>query len=105
MGIYEDVFNKVSEIEEKEGLHIKKIYKVNKKIFKCDIQPITEQSIRYIWGEEIKSKLQMYCNENLLIYDILVNDNKTYKIEAKKDWKEYKIYALLETDLEVFYES
>ena len=40
----------------------------------------------------------MYCNESILINDILVNDNKIYKVEDKKDWKEYKIYALLECD-------
>lgn len=71
------------------------------KTYQCDIQPMTEQAIKYTWGNEIKSKLQMYSEENLLVNDILVNDNKIYKIESKIDWKEYKIYALLETDIEV----
>ncbi len=102
MGIYEDTFYKTIEQEIKEGLHISKKYKIDKqKAFYCDIQPITEKSIKYTWGEQIKSKLQMYTDENLIVNEILVNDNKTYKIEDKKDWKEYKIYALLEADVEV----
>ena len=101
IGIYEDVFQKVVQIEKKEGLHIIKTYQVNEKKFKCDIQPITEKAIKYTWGEQIKSKLQMYSSEDLLIYDYIVNDNKIYKIEDKRDWKYYKIYALLEADVEV----
>lgn len=90
---------KVTEEKNKIGQLIK-TYKKDK-LFKCDIQPIDEKAIKYIWGEQIKSNIQMFSNENLLIYDILVNDNKTYEIEKKIPWDDYYIYALLESDVKI----
>lgn len=102
VGFFEDSFYKIKEEQVKEGLHISKKYVIDKsKSYQCDIQPITEKSIKYTWGNEIKSKLGMYSEENLFVNDLLVNENKIYKIESKKDWKEYKIYALLEADIEL----
>lgn len=101
IGIYEDVFYKVIQIEKKEGLHTTKTYKIDEQKYIGDIQPITEKAIKYTWGKQIKSKLQLFCSEDLLIDDYVINDNKIYKIEDKKDWKEYKAYAILEADLEI----
>ncbi|HHD2743816.1 TPA: hypothetical protein ACOTGW_002733 [Clostridium perfringens] len=97
MGIYEDEYYTTKVIKVKENMVTKTKYVKDKK-YKCDIQPITERAIKYTWGKDIKSKVEIYCNESILINDILVNDNKIYKVEDKKDWKEYKIYALLECD-------
>lgn len=73
--------------------------------FKADIQPIDEKSYKYTWGNDIKSRLQMFCNEDLLVNEILVNDNKTYKIEKKIKWDDYNIYAILESDTEIYEED
>lgn len=66
--------------------------------FKCDIQPIDEKSYKYTWGEDVKSSIQIFTDKDLFVNDILVNDNKAYKIEKKIDWGDYKIYAILESD-------
>lgn len=65
--------------------------------FTGDIQPITETSIKYDWGYEIKSKLQLYCDEEFKVNDLVMLDDKLYKIEAKSKWS-YGLYALLESD-------
>ncbi|MDQ0150036.1 hypothetical protein ACFO6R_08465 [Eubacterium multiforme] len=100
MEIYEDIYF-TTELEElRENMMINKNY-ILKQPFKCDIQPILEKAIKYTWGSQIKSKLQMYCNENLNVDDVIVVDDITYKVEEKKDWKEYKVYAILECDIDV----
>ena len=87
------------ETKNKIGQKIKK-YVIDKS-FKCDIQPIDERAYKYTWGEDIKSNIQMFCNENLLLNNILVYDTKTYKVEKKVPWDDYYIYAILESDIEV----
>lgn len=79
-------------------------YKSDKAI-QCNIHPVDEKSIKYVFGEDIKSSLQMFSDENILVNNILVYDNKTYKIEKKINWIDYKIYALLEVDVEVLNEK
>ncbi|MGL4570320.1 MAG: hypothetical protein ACRCVJ_04600 [Clostridium sp.] len=100
MGIFEDTYFTTKLEEIRENMMLNKKYVLDKP-FKCDIQPILEKAMKYTWGSQIKSKLQIYCNENLKINDVVVIDNITYTIEDKKDWKEYKIYAILESDVDV----
>ncbi|MGL4848505.1 MAG: hypothetical protein ACRC28_06195 [Clostridium sp.] len=73
--------------------------------YKCAIQPILEKSIKYVWGNNIKSNLEMYCNEELNINDVIIISSKPYKIENKKDWFDYKMYALLETKVKLINEN
>ncbi|WP_066892942.1 hypothetical protein [Clostridium nigeriense] len=80
------------------------VYKKNK-VFYGDIQPIDEKALKYTWGEDVKSNLQLFTDENILVNNILVYDNKAYKIEKKINWIDYKIYALLEVDVEVLNEK
>lgn len=72
---------------------------------KCNIQPIEQKAIKYVFGEDIKSSLQMFSDEELQVNEIIVYDDKAYKIEKKIDWTTYKIYALLEVDVEVLNEE
>lgn len=74
---------------------------IKDKEYKCNIQPIDEKALKNSWGYDIKSRIQLFCNENLLVNNILVNDNKVYKIEKKIPWKDYYLYALLESDVKV----
>lgn len=78
---------------------------IKDRAIKCNIQPIDEKSLKYTWGEDIKSSYQMFTDEDIQVNKILVNDNKTYKIEKKIDWITYKVYALLEVDVEVLDEE
>ncbi|WP_195954410.1 phage collar protein [Clostridium tertium] len=79
-------------------------YKKDKSI-QCNIQPMDEKAIKYTWGEDIKASYQLFSDEDIPVNNILVYDNKTYKIEKKIDWIDYKIYALLEVDVEVLNEE
>lgn len=73
---------------------IDKSYRVNK-------QPIDEKLYKFTWGEDIKSNIQVYADIDLQIDDVVVVNNKTYKIEKAIRWNTYNIYALLETDVKV----
>lgn len=74
---------------------------VLEKEYKADIQPIDEKSFKYIWGNEIKSNLQMFCDENLQVNDLIVYNNTAYRIEKKVPWDDYNMYALLESDVSI----
>lgn len=87
---------KYTKVKNKIGQWIKG-YSLDKS-YPCDIQPIDERAYKYTWGEDIKSNLQLFCNESLLVNNILVNDYKTYTIEKKISWDDYYIYAILESD-------
>lgn len=69
--------------------------------YPCDIQPIDERAYKYTWGEDIKSNIQMFSDESLKVDDIVIYNNKTYKIEKKVKWDNYNIYALLESDVTI----
>ncbi|MBS5937757.1 hypothetical protein [Clostridium sp.] len=80
------------------------VYKKDK-AFYGDIQPIDEKALKYTWGEDIKANLQLFADENTQVNEIIVCDDKSYKIEKRIDWIDYKIYALLEADVEVLNEE
>ncbi|OPX48495.1 hypothetical protein [Clostridium thermobutyricum] len=69
--------------------------------YKCNMQPITEQSIKYIWGNEVKSNIQIFCNENINVGDLIVINNISYEIEKKYAWGISNYYAILESDINV----
>ena len=83
---------KSNKIKNKIGQYIE-VY-IKDRAIKCNIQPIDEKAIKYVFGEDIKANIQMFTDEDIQVNKILVNDNKTYKIEKKIDWTTYKIYAL-----------
>lgn len=62
-------------------------------IFMGDVQPIED---RTYWGNDVKSNIQLYCDEDLNVDDIIFYNDKTYVIEKKIPWDDYNLYALLE---------
>lgn len=68
---------------------------------KCDVQPIDEKGVKYTWGEDIESNLQVFCDELLEVDDIIIFNNKVYQVEKVIDWGDYKIYAIKSSDIEV----
>ncbi|MDC4240052.1 hypothetical protein NE398_07735 [Clostridium tertium] len=78
---------------------------IKDRAIKCNIQPIDEKSFKYTWGEDVKSSYQLVTDEDIQVNKILVYNDKAYKIEKKIDWTTYKIYALLEVDVEVLDEE
>lgn len=66
---------------------------------RVNVQPIEQKSYKYTWGEDIKSTLQVYSDIDLKVNDIISINSKCYKVEKKIDWIDYKIYAILETDV------
>jgi hypothetical protein len=67
----------------------------------CDIQPIDEKSYKYTWGEDIEATFQVFCDELFKVDDIIVYENKIYKVEKISDWTDYRIYAIKSSDEEV----
>lgn len=69
---------------------------------KCNMQPVDEKAIKYTWGSEIKSNLQMFTDENLEVNDIIIYNNKAYRVEKIVPWGDYNVYAILESDVTVY---
>lgn len=67
----------------------------------CDIQPIEESTKTKTWGNDIESTLQIWCDEDLNVGDVIVYNNEAYVIEKLIDWVSYKIYAIKKADIEV----
>lgn len=95
---YDKSFFTTKVIEQKVLMQLQKLY-IKDKEFDCDIQPIDEKAIKYTFGNDIKSRLQMFSNENLEVNDIIIYNNKSYSIEKKIQWDDYFIYAILESDV------
>lgn len=91
----------LKEIPEKNeiGQLIKKYKKLQS--IKCDIQPIDERAYKYTWGYDIKSTMQIFCNEHLKVNSKLIILNTVYQVEKIVPWDDYSIYALFEVDVEV----
>lgn len=68
---------------------------------KCDVQPIDEKGIKYTWGEDIESNLQVFCDELLEVDNIIIWKGKVYQVEKIVDWTDYRIYAIKSSDEEV----
>lgn len=75
-------------------------YKKSKE-FRCNIQPIDEKAIKYLFGMDIKGSYQMYTDIKLSVGDIIIYNNKTYSIEKIIAWHTYNVYSLLDADVEV----
>ena len=69
---------------------------------KGNIQPIEEKAIKYTWGEDIKSKLQLFTDADLAVTDLILYNNKSYSVEKIVPWRDYNIYAILESDVTVY---
>lgn len=70
--------------------------------YKGNIQPIEKKAIKYTWGEDIKSKLQLFTDADLAVTDLILYNNKSYSVEKIVPWRDYNIYAILESDVTVY---
>lgn len=99
---YDKEVFKTKLIEEKNNIgQLIKSYTIDIS-FMADVQPILEESKSTVWGENIKGKYEMYCNEEFKIDDVIVYIGKSYIIENKIHWDDYFIYSLLERDVKVY---
>lgn len=98
---YNNVYSTTKYTENKNKIgQVIKIYSLDRD-YPCDIQPIDEKAYKYTWGYDIKSNIQMFCDESLNIDDVISYNNIPYKIEKKIPWDEYYVYALLESDMKL----
>ena len=70
-----------------------------------DIQPIGEEKISQSYGYNIDANYEMYSSQLIEESDIVVWDNKTYKVQKIVPWDDYYISLLKEeeVDLNVWY--
>lgn len=61
---------------------------------KCDIQPSTKQIISKTFGEDIDSVYTIFADEDLDVGTIVKYKNDVFRINAKVDWIDYKIYSI-----------
>ena len=66
-----------------------------------DIQPIGEDKIKKSYGYDIDANYEMYSSQLLQESDIVVWDNKTYKVQKIIPWDDYYISPLLQEDVNV----
>lgn len=67
----------------------------------CDIQPSSADLMRKTFGEDIIANYLVFADELLGVNEILVFDNKSYKIKKLIDWIDYRIYAIESVDINV----
>lgn len=67
--------------------------------FMVNLQPIDIKAIKNTWGEDIKSKFQIYADESLGVGDVILINNKSYEIEKHIPWSSYNIYAIKDVDV------
>lgn len=68
---------------------------------KVDIQAITLEKVKALYGYDVKATYKMYCDETLDEADIILYNDKTYKIEKIIEWDDYSIYLLSETVIDI----
>ena len=66
-----------------------------------DIQPIGEEKISQSYGYNIDANYEMYSSQSIEESDIVVWDNKTYKVQKIIPWDDYYISLLLQEDVNV----
>lgn len=89
-----DVYKVIEKIEVNGLGQELKTYVKNNQSFRADIQPIDAHITSQTWGENITKGLTMYADEGLEVGEIVLNNNKLYRIINMKDWVDYKIYLL-----------
>lgn len=67
---------------------------VKKSTINCDIQPIGVEKIKASYGYILEANYRMYADELLNESDIVLWNNKTFKIEKIISWNDYNIYLL-----------
>ena len=70
---------------------------------RCDIQPSTKQILLKTFGSDVNSIYTVFADEDLEVGTIVKYKNDTFKINAKVDWIDYKIYSI--EDCEVVFDD
>ena len=66
-----------------------------------DIQPIGEEKISQSYGYNIDANYEMYSSQLIEESDIVVWDNKTYKVQKIVPWDDYYISLLKEEEVDL----
>lgn len=66
-------------------------------IYRVSLQPISEKERTYTWGQSIKSKKQIFCDESLNTDDLIYCKGKVYEIEDSL----YNCYAIQESNVKL----
>ena len=66
-----------------------------------DIQPIGEEKISQSYGYNIDANYEMYSSQLIEESDIVVWDNKTYKVQKIIPWDDYYISLLKEEEADL----
>lgn len=76
-------------------------YALKKDNIKVDIQPVSLEKVNEQYGYDIQATYKMFSDEALDESDIVLHNNKTYKIEKIISWNDYSIYLLNETVIDI----
>ena len=66
-----------------------------------DIQPIAEDKVNQSYGYNIEANYEMYSSQLLQESDIVVWNDKTYKVQKIVQWDDYYISLLKEEEVDV----
>ena len=64
-----------------------------------DIQPIGEDKVKQSYGYNIEANYEMYSSQLLQESDIVVWNDKTYKVQKIVPWDDYYISLLKQEDV------
>ena len=76
-------------------------YSLNYENIFVDIQPIGEDKIKLSYGYNIEANYEMYSSQLLQESDIVVWNDKTYKVQKIIPWDDYYISLLLQEDVKL----
>ena len=66
-----------------------------------DIQPIGQEKIQQSYGYNIEANYEMYLGQDITESDIVLWNDKTYKIQKIIPWDDYNIALLLQEDVKI----
>lgn len=66
-----------------------------------DIQPIGQEKIQQSYGYNIEANYKMYLGQDITESDIVLWNDKTYKIQKIIPWDDYNIALLLQEDVKI----
>ena len=67
----------------------------------CDIQPTGTEKIKKAYGYDLEANFEVYSDEELNESDIILWNNKTYKIQKVIPWNDYSISFIKQEVVEI----
>ena len=74
---------------------------------KCNVQPITSQKVKELYGYDIECTKRVFINykdleeESIKESDIILYKDKTYNVQQKIAWNTYMILLVLEKEVKL----